>query len=603
MKAGWRGFVAPAFVAAVGLTGLSRSAQACGGFFCSVSQPVNQAAERIIFADNGDGTITAVIQILYEGPSESFSWLLPISTVPEGDDLAVASDLAFARLQAATNPQYNLTTRVEGTCRQFRGDNATSVADSAPPRPADFDADEGGVSVDASGVVGQFAWSVISLENPDVPDPSAPALDWLRSNGYDVTPEAAALVGPYLADGMHLLALRLTKGSDSGSIRPIVLTYDADLPMIPIKLTAVAANENMGVMTWVLSDARVVPMNYAALELNEARINWFNASSNYNDVVTAAANDAGGQGFVTEFASASPALSNVVWSSAEEQNWQAVRGGTYGSFGALFDRLYGTYQGFDGFWDAIRASVTLPQNVPFADFQACPSCYSMNLQFSPSAVFAAIEANVIKPIRDVQQLLDRRPYVTRLYSTLSAADMTVDPLFTANPDLTGVSNVHTAQRIIECNSDVEFSQANWRIELPQGGVVRGTPQDVGRWPSAFDTQPPNLRVLQLSASGVGTVLSDNQAAIGTQLVQYNDSVVRGLPMAERMPDNAPSTDTPGNDTPGSDTPGNGQLLVVEDEGCSIRGVSAYPSSWAGWAAGVVLALRALRGRAARARSR
>jgi hypothetical protein len=580
-------------------------AGACGGFFCSQAQPVNQAAERIIFSQNGDGTVTAVIQILYEGPSENFSWLLPISSVPEGDDIAVASDLAFTRLQQATNPSYNLTTTVEGTCRASGGfgGSANTGAGGASGFPSAAAGSGGsGVTVAASGVVGAFEWTALALD-PQLTRPADAAINWLTANGYDVTPGADALLGPYLEDGNYLLALRLTKGSDSGSIRPIVLTYDADLPMIPIKLTAVAANENMGVMTWVLSDARVVPMNYAALELNEARINWFNASSNYNDVVTAAANDAGGQGFVTEFASASPALSNVVWSSAEEQNWQAVRGGTYGSFGALFDRLYGTYQGFDGFWDAIRASVTLPQNVPFADFQACPSCYSMNLQFSPSAVFAAIEADVIKPIRDVQQLLDRRPYVTRLYSTLSAADMTVDPLFTANPDLTGVSNVHTAQRIIECNSDVEFSQANWRIELPQGGVVRGTPQDVGRWPSAFDTQPPNLRVLQLSASGAGTVLSDNQAAIGTQLVQYNDSVVRGLPMAERMPDNAPSTDTPSNDTPGNDTPGNSQLLVVEDEGCSIRGVSVYPSSWAGWAAGVVLALRALRGRAARARSR
>ena len=43
----------------------SPPAAACGGFFCSQQQPVNQAAERIIFADNGDGTITAVIQILY----------------------------------------------------------------------------------------------------------------------------------------------------------------------------------------------------------------------------------------------------------------------------------------------------------------------------------------------------------------------------------------------------------------------------------------------------------------------------------------------------------------------------------------------------------
>ena len=56
-------------------------------------------------------------------------------------------------------------------------------------------------------------------------DPAAPALEWLRQNGYDVTPEGAALIGPYLADGMFLLALKLTKGSDTGSIRPIRLAW------------------------------------------------------------------------------------------------------------------------------------------------------------------------------------------------------------------------------------------------------------------------------------------------------------------------------------------------------------------------------------------
>src|SRR5262245_61765513 len=89
-------------------------AAACGGFFCSSVQPVNQAAERLVFADNGDGTQTAVIEIAYEGPSEKFSWLLPISSVPSGDQLKLASSNGFARLQTATNPRYSLTTRVEG---------------------------------------------------------------------------------------------------------------------------------------------------------------------------------------------------------------------------------------------------------------------------------------------------------------------------------------------------------------------------------------------------------------------------------------------------------------------------------------------------------
>ena len=39
---------------------------ACGGFFCQNS-PVDQNAERIIFSQNRDGTISAYIQIQYTG--------------------------------------------------------------------------------------------------------------------------------------------------------------------------------------------------------------------------------------------------------------------------------------------------------------------------------------------------------------------------------------------------------------------------------------------------------------------------------------------------------------------------------------------------------
>src|SRR3954468_11854745 len=108
------------FTAALGAASLTPAAAlACGGFFCNRAQPVNQAAESIIFADNGDGTTTAVIQIQYQGPSKSFSWLLPISSVPKADsDIGIAPNLALQRLQSATNPNYTLTTRVEGTCRQ-----------------------------------------------------------------------------------------------------------------------------------------------------------------------------------------------------------------------------------------------------------------------------------------------------------------------------------------------------------------------------------------------------------------------------------------------------------------------------------------------------
>jgi hypothetical protein len=162
---------------------LPAEAHACGGFFCSQNQPVNQAAERIVFANDGNGTVTAVIQIMYEGPSESFSWLLPSPSVP--DEVLVSSDAAFQRLQAATNPNYTLTRSVEGTCKT---DDRAGAPNSALSGGATGSTgggpaiDSGGVTVEASGVVGSFEWDVISVD-PDLDQPVDAAVQWLEDNG------------------------------------------------------------------------------------------------------------------------------------------------------------------------------------------------------------------------------------------------------------------------------------------------------------------------------------------------------------------------------------------------------------------------------------
>ena len=272
-------------------------AQACGGLFCSASAPVNQAAERIIFSKNADQTVTAVVQIQYQGPSEEFAWVLPVPGIPE---VNVSSDLAFTRLQQASNPQYSFTTVVEGKCKQVRSSSSSSGAGGPV---ADFGGaggagGSGGVNVLASGTVGPYDFVVIepemSYENVgDV------LVEWLTAEGYDVVPpggdpdEIASLLGSYLEGGMNLIAFRLTKGNDNGTIRPIRITYESDQPMIQIRPTAVAANDDMGVMVWVLGESRAVPVNYKALELNQALIDWLTGGSNYNQVVMAAANEAG----------------------------------------------------------------------------------------------------------------------------------------------------------------------------------------------------------------------------------------------------------------------------------------------------------------------
>ena len=505
-------------------------AHACGGLFCSATAPVNQAAERIIFSKNEDGSLTAVVQIQYEGPSEEFAWVLPVPGIPE---VKVSSDLAFTRLQQASNPQYTFTTEVEGRCKQRRGDNSASFG--SPTEGAGGSGGSGGAGRDgidilASGSVGPYDYVVIrpdtSFDNVgDV------VVEWLTTEGYDVVPpggdpeDIADLLGGYMLDGMNLLAFRLTKGNSTGTIRPIWITYESDQPMIPIRPTAVAANDDMGVMVWVLGESRAVPVNYKALELNLVLINWLNGAQNYNQVVVAAANEAGGQGFVAERAGPSSDYENSIIFPFERDDWEALR--MSASALSPVEVVKESAWRFAG-WDGYRALAErfLPESVGVDAFLSCPSCYDDALaNIDARAFIEDLEEEVVEPMIATQDLLDSRPYITRLYTTLSAPEMDLDPLFDFNPDLPNVSNLHTARRVIECDRSVYQDEAPTRFELEDGRVVRLHQGDP--WP--FDTTdeeplPANARVLALTTSGSGTVVTDNAKAIDEALTQHNATV-------------------------------------------------------------------------------
>ncbi|MFT5355236.1 MAG: hypothetical protein ACI9KE_002452 [Polyangiales bacterium] len=205
------------------------TAKACGGFFCNQSQPVNQAAERIIFSHNADGTTTAMIQILYSGPSESFAWMLPVNGNP---DISVSSNSAFQQIQSATNPSYQLNVEVEGECDQgdFGQGPRFAGADSGPSLDAGASSDAGAppVTVVNQGSVGPYDFVIIAVDQA-ADDIALVATEWLQENEYDVSELGRDRLVPYLESGMNLLAFRLTKGRDTGEIRPVVLSFGAGL--------------------------------------------------------------------------------------------------------------------------------------------------------------------------------------------------------------------------------------------------------------------------------------------------------------------------------------------------------------------------------------
>lgn len=263
---------------------LARPAQACGGLFCR-NNPVDQNAERIIFTDNGDGTVTAIVQIQYTGFDEDFSWILPLPDAISNEDIAVPETAvtAFTELELATNPVFIPPPTPE--CAQ--------VVMSA----SEEEMSESGVEIFAEGEVGPYGFVVIGSENPDE------LITWLRENGYRVTEAMEPLIDVYVQEAFVFLAMRLAPEFGVQDIQPVAITYPSSAPMIPLRLTAVAANPDMAVITWFFGDRQAVPDNYGHFEIDDREITFFTfGGNNYRQLMGEKANEMNGQAFITEYA-------------------------------------------------------------------------------------------------------------------------------------------------------------------------------------------------------------------------------------------------------------------------------------------------------------
>ena len=77
-----------------------------------------------------------------------------------------------------------------------------------------------------------------------------------------------------MRENKYFVALKLLNGVGVKSIQPIVLTFRGTEACVPLRLTAIAANPDMPVLVWVLSDKRVAPRGYYEIQIDEARIDW-----------------------------------------------------------------------------------------------------------------------------------------------------------------------------------------------------------------------------------------------------------------------------------------------------------------------------------------
>lgn len=496
----------PAAIAVVAVLASSAPARACGGLFCSQAAPVLQSAERIAFVDHGDGTMSAIVEILYEGPSTAFSWVLPVSGVPT---LAVASSSALDALDARTRPTPRLSFEGSGCTGSGGGCTFACGAMSASGDVRGVDTDAGVVVLD-HGNVGPYDYAIIAID-PGVSNQAETARTWLTTEGYDVTDFGANTLGDYLAAGQNLLAFRLSKSATTGSIRPLVMTYASTVGVIPIKPTAVAAQAGMGVMVFMLGASRAVPVTYDEIALADSAFGFTTGIVDYASALDAAVDEAGGHAFVTESAGpiAAPFDLGAVEARAALSALQTAAPTTAAA--PLVDDAVRRLRSLEGLDDAVRASVPLPATRTAADVVACASCVLGSgavAGFDADAFLEAIETYVVEPLETAEALLNEAPYVTRLFTSLDPDEMDLDPVFAFASGLPDVDPVRDVTLRLGCSDGGTIVK---RVTLEDG-----TSYD----PRRLDADTPRvLTQYDYALDGSGSLVRDNTAVIAAALTR------------------------------------------------------------------------------------
>ncbi len=484
--------------------------------------PVNQTGETILFRLH-DGRVEAHVQIAYNGDPETFAWLVPVQALPE---VRAGSAQLFNNLLAGTVPTYTMDFQPSNGCgvpntgamacgggfavAELGGSDQS--ADGGFPEPPTDD----GPDVLDRGVAGAFQFVVISGD--DIEE----ITDWLDRNGFAQDEDAPPILQEYLDEGFLFLALKLRAGAGVDEIHPIAFDYEGDEPCLPIRLTRIAAEDDMGIRAFFLGEARAAPTNYLHLVLNHTAISWLPIlAEDYVEKVTLAVDEAGGQAFITEYAGPSSVvlsdgISNPLWrvealaalephQLGPELQAQQLLACESGQCSWQHPLMAGIIDDF----------ITVPEGVDFHEFWACTACYVDEIDDSDwdaAAFAAAVDERIVEPAAHALEMLDAHPYLTRMFTTMSPHEMTVDPMFHQNASLPELAAEVTATRLGNC------AGPDW-IAFPDGRQVArndgfGYPEIPGL--------PIIERLERVPLTGAPMVELDNAAEIDAVLEAWNE---------------------------------------------------------------------------------
>lgn len=479
--------------------------------------PVDQSGETIVFVLTNQN-VEAHVQIEYQGDPERFAWLIPVPRVPE---VEVGNQNFFTQLRNATVPTFTVN-RTQSSCggasRSSSGGCAFGGSSDSAATVVDKDAgasyaDQDSEVVVSREVVGAFDVTILEPTN------EAEIEEWLSANDFLNDLNAAPIVRDYVERDHVFVAVKLTPSAEVDEIHPLVLRYAGDEPCVPLKLTSIAAIDDMPIRVFFLGERRSVPLNYRHVELNPFRFDWPNVGSNYSAVLSEAVDGDGAEGraFVTEYAGDSSVVPRGViappqWTEADFKDVAAASVPGILTSQDLLDCTSTSNLLTDPalctsphpmVMPILRRYLPAPDGVAERLFYADTRTYedAIDTEAWDLEAFTGDYAELVsEPARHAEDLLERFGHLTRLATVISPDEMTEDPIFVeSSMELPDVSPRWVATREFRCDGPDELTVDDRSFALTAAGRM---PFD--------DDLPAAATVTEFSPSGEEGVVTDNR---------------------------------------------------------------------------------------------
>ncbi len=538
------------------------TAMACGGCFSPPGVQSNQAilqdAERVFFHyDPGTKKTLVWVEVKYSGLAKDFGWVLPLPSKPK---VAVGTSWVFDRFDQRQAPRFATSVEPQDeNCQSWYtycyGNEPSSAqngpgsgssgggfaSDAGSSAGASEDGDKGPVQVLEQDKAGPYDYEIIAASE------AKPLQQWLKKNGYKMPDKALPILEAHIKKGDVFVAFKLQNGAGANEVRPVVLEMEDADPCVPLRLTSIAASEDMSVVVTLAGEGRAIPKNHMQVEPNLARLNWFANANNYGQLLSAAIDEAEGRAFVTEFsgptknqgplAGAPKMVIDPVYNVSDAESLGRA---LIDSKMPMIQDLANTIERATGlakaasveplqYYTQLRSCAQQKYNNQYVGYCKTFMGERATMPVDGKKLGDMVKKDFMDPLAAVQAAMDGSKTVTRMVMRISPEEMDRDPLFAFNKDLPAVSNQKTARFKRVCSTGwYPYDSVRFTLDGYGSWVIKGQlPGEIQGGPVGNNAIDPRFAKAAAAAAILVQDEKGNPVEVGKDETELVDTAIKG----------------------------------------------------------------------------